>query len=61
VLIKDSSAGPLAAVTFIQALAGASGIDGLVNPPNAELHKAMVFDVVTTEENKGKLTFKPDK
>jgi hypothetical protein len=40
----------VAALTFLESLSKISGVDSLVNPPNATLKSKMIFDVITQEE-----------
>jgi hypothetical protein len=45
----NDAIGGVAALTFLDALSKSTGIDDLVNPPNALLKEKMIFDIETTE------------
>ena len=50
-LAKDETTNDIIALGFLQSLASATGVDSLVNPPNAAFNKDMIFDVKTTRES----------
>ena len=46
-LTKDDTTGAVAGLSFIDSVGKVSGVDSLINPPNAQLKDKMIFDVET--------------
>lgn len=51
-LKDDSTTNAIAGLSFIDSISQVTGINSLVNPPNAGLNKDMIFEVITEGVNK---------